>query len=57
MDQVGALLHAPAAREPLAKFWQALSGDTRTPSAQLRGARELMLARHFAAERLVLVAR
>lgn len=55
MDQVGALLHAPAAREPLAKFWQALSGDTRTPSAQLRGARELMLARHFAAERLVLV--
>ncbi|WP_409197032.1 malto-oligosyltrehalose synthase, partial [Achromobacter xylosoxidans] len=55
MDQVGALLHAPAAREPLAQFWQALSGDTRTPSAQLRGARELMLARHFAAERLVLV--
>ncbi len=55
MDQVGALLHAPAARDPLTRFWQAMSGDSRAASAQLRDARELMLARHFASERLALV--
>lgn len=55
MDQVGALLHAPAARDPLTLFWQGVSGDPRAASAQLREARELMLARHFASERQVLV--
>lgn len=55
MDQVGALLHAPAARDPLTRFWETLSGDPRPAAAQLRAARELMLARHFASERLVLV--
>ncbi|CAB3920219.1 malto-oligosyltrehalose synthase [Achromobacter ruhlandii] len=55
MDQVGALLHAPAARDPLTRFWETLSGDPRPAAAQLRAARALMLARHFASERLVLV--
>jgi len=55
MDQVGALLHAPAAEAPLRAFWQALTGDTRTPRAQLEAARRRMLARHFASERLALV--
>ncbi|CAB3858971.1 Maltooligosyl trehalose synthase [Achromobacter dolens] len=55
MDQVGALLHEADAREPLEAFWQTLTGDRRPPSTQLLRARELMLARHFAAERLVLV--
>ncbi|QQB32482.1 malto-oligosyltrehalose synthase [Achromobacter deleyi] len=55
MDQVGALLHAPAARAPLEAFWQTLADDRRPPAAQLLQARQLMLARHFAAERLVLV--
>ncbi len=55
MDQVGALLHAPAAREPLERFWQHLSGQTRSAPDQLLCARRLMLARHFPAERLTLV--
>ena len=55
MDQVGALLHAPAAREPLEQFWQQLSGQTRSAPDQLVCARHLMLARHFPAERLTLV--
>ncbi|MGY6272238.1 malto-oligosyltrehalose synthase [Achromobacter denitrificans] len=54
MDQVGALLHAPAAEAPLRAFWQALSGDARSPGAQLEAARRRMLARHFPAERLAL---
>jgi len=55
MDQVGALLHAPAAEAPLQAFWQDLSGDTRPARTQLVAARRRMLTRHFAAERLALV--
>ncbi|KGD86900.1 malto-oligosyltrehalose synthase [Achromobacter sp. RTa] len=55
MDQAGALLHAPAAEGPLRAFWQALTGDTRAPRAQLEAARRRMLERHFPSERLALV--
>ncbi|SSW66895.1 malto-oligosyltrehalose synthase [Achromobacter agilis] len=55
MDQIGALLHAPAAEAPLRGFWQALTGDMRTPREQLEAARRLMLSRHFPADRLALV--
>lgn len=55
MDQVGALLHAPAAEAPLRAFWQALTGDMRPPREQLEAARRRMLARHFPSERLALV--
>ena len=54
MDQAGALLHAPSAEVPLRAFWQALTGDTRTPRVQLEAARQRMLERHFPAERLAL---
>ncbi|SIT31117.1 malto-oligosyltrehalose synthase [Achromobacter sp. MFA1 R4] len=55
MDQVGALLHAPQAAEPLRAFWRALTDDGREPGEQLRAARVRMLARHFPAERQALV--
>ena len=55
MDQVGALLHAPEAQAQLDRCWAALSGDPRDATAQLRDARHRMLARHFPAERQVLV--
>lgn len=55
MDQVGALLHAPAARDGLEQFWQRLSGQHDSASEQLLTARRLMLERHFVAERQTLV--
>ncbi|CAB3628133.1 malto-oligosyltrehalose synthase [Achromobacter marplatensis] len=54
MDQVGALLHAPAAQAPLEAYWNGLAGDPRGASAQLQDARQRMLARHFPAERQAL---
>ncbi|MGE6917516.1 malto-oligosyltrehalose synthase [Achromobacter kerstersii] len=55
MDQAGALLHAPNAQAPLEQFWNTLSGDARSASAQLLDARHRMLARHFPVERQGLV--
>ncbi|CAB3845214.1 Maltooligosyl trehalose synthase [Achromobacter insuavis] len=55
MDQVGALWHAPAAQDALVEFWRQLDGQAQAPAAQLTLVRQLMLARHFAAERLTLV--
>ena len=55
MDQTGALLHAPQAQAPMEQFWNTLSGDARSASAQLLDARHRMLARHFPVERQALV--
>ena len=55
MDQVGALLHAPAARDSLDQFWQRLTGQRDNAPEQLLTARRLMLDRHFVAERQTLV--
>jgi len=54
LDQVGALLHDPAALPVLEACWRALGGDARPASLQLEDARRRMLERHFVAERLAL---
>ncbi len=56
MDEVSALLHAPAARRPLQAFWQACGGLAAGPEHQLRGVRERILERHLAGERRAAVA-
>jgi len=51
MDQVSAVLHDARGEEPLTRFWNGLAPDMHPPAWVLRKARELMLSRHFAAER------
>ncbi|OZI63782.1 malto-oligosyltrehalose synthase [Bordetella genomosp. 1] len=54
LDQVGALLHAPAAEAPFTALWQRLAGDARPVHAQWLAARDRMLRRHFVVERRTL---
>ncbi|OZI61086.1 malto-oligosyltrehalose synthase [Bordetella genomosp. 11] len=52
MSQAGAVLHDPAGEQTLTDLWDRLSGDPRPFSAVANEARDLMLLRHFPAERL-----
>ena len=49
--EVGALLHAESGEAPLTKTWQEISGDDRPPEDWVVEARQMMLDRHFVAER------
>ncbi|WP_454689993.1 malto-oligosyltrehalose synthase [Achromobacter aloeverae] len=51
MDQVGAVLHDAAGVGPITELWQTLAIDTRSFAEVADEARELMLLRHFPAER------
>ncbi|MFC4276543.1 malto-oligosyltrehalose synthase [Achromobacter aloeverae] len=51
MDQVGAVLHDAAGVGPITDLWETLAGDTRSFPEIADEARELMLLRHFPAER------
>jgi (1->4)-alpha-D-glucan 1-alpha-D-glucosylmutase len=51
MSQVGAVLHDPSGEAPLTELWERVARDTRPFSAVADEARDLMLLRHFPAER------
>jgi (1->4)-alpha-D-glucan 1-alpha-D-glucosylmutase len=51
MSQVAAVLHDPAGEQPLTGLWEEISGDERPFAAVALEARNLMLLRHFQAER------
>jgi (1->4)-alpha-D-glucan 1-alpha-D-glucosylmutase len=51
MGQVGAVLHDPAGLTPLSDLWEDIARDSRPFSAIAQEARDLMLLRHFPAER------
>ncbi|ALM82504.1 malto-oligosyltrehalose synthase [Bordetella sp. N] len=51
MDQVGAVLHDASGVGPITDLWETLARDTRTFAEVADEARELMLLRHFPAER------
>ncbi len=51
MDQVSAVLHDAAAAKPLTDLWETLARDSRSFAEVADEARELMLLRHFPAER------
>ena len=55
MDQATGLLHDASGEAKLTSLWERLSQDLRPRHALLEQARELMLQRHFAAERNALV--
>jgi (1->4)-alpha-D-glucan 1-alpha-D-glucosylmutase len=52
MGQVNAVLHDPAGEGTLTSLWETIARDTRPFSAIADEARDLMLLRHFPAERL-----
>ncbi|WP_369825879.1 malto-oligosyltrehalose synthase [Achromobacter sp. HZ34] len=51
MDQVGAVLHDASGVGPITDLWETLARDTRSFAEIADEARELMLLRHFPAER------
>lgn len=52
---VGGLLHAETGATALTERWNEVAGDTRPPEAWLVEARQLLLERHFVAERRALL--
>ncbi|ARP82198.1 malto-oligosyltrehalose synthase [Bordetella genomosp. 8] len=52
MSQVGAVLHDPSGEQTLTELWESVSGDPRPFTAIANEARDLMMLRHFPAERL-----
>jgi (1->4)-alpha-D-glucan 1-alpha-D-glucosylmutase len=52
MSEVGAVLHDPAGEQTLTELWESAARDARPFSAIANEARDLMLLRHFPAERL-----
>jgi (1->4)-alpha-D-glucan 1-alpha-D-glucosylmutase len=52
MSQVGAVLHDPAGEQTLTQLWETIARDARPFSAVADEARDLIMLRHFPAERL-----